>query len=185
MTYSEIIDMVIDSLSIAFLLTIASMIVISVVKYYRKDNWSHPLRTLFFLMYGFVLLYITVFRGGLFQNETHAINCIPFDELLSASYYQSIVNGTANGMILLAYNVIGNIVWFIPYGMLLCNYLKLVTWQSVCIGCFLFSLTIEILQYLFYTGISDIDDIIFNVIGGMLGFFIIDKIRRKRRMKCQ
>jgi len=44
-----------------------------------------------------------------------------------------------------------------------------------------FSLTVELLQLLFKVGIFDVDDIIMNTIGGMIGyfcFFIVHKIYR-------
>ena len=58
-----------------------------------------------------------------------------------------------------------NIIMFIPIGLLLA---PIVGWWSVLIG-FLFSLTIESGQLLFKCGFSELDDVIHNTIGVILG----------------
>lgn len=118
----------------------------------------------FLVMYLILLIQITVFRYGL--------QWVPLD-----------VPRTTNGQPLvtlallrpwaLFYNVVGNIAWFVPLGMALpqvSSRLKHL-WQALVIG-LLLSCTIEGLQYLFYTGISDIDDIIFNTIGAGVGWVL-------------
>ena len=98
-------------------------------------------------------------------------NLIPFKEILrykvgSANFYKQ---------------VIGNIVMFIPFGFFASYYTKSKKMSNLILMTFLASLTIEIVQK--YIGRSfDIDDIILNVLGGMLGFFIyvgLDAISKK------
>lgn len=72
---------------------------------------------------------------------------------------------------LLFYNVAGNCIWFIPLGMLV-PYLfqsKRKWWLVTGIG-MLVSTSIEILQYILCTGVTDIDDIIFNALGTLIGY---------------
>lgn len=67
------------------------------------------------------------------------------------------------------YLFVGNIVWFVPFGMYL-QYMgiskKLV--RTAFYG-FLFSLLIEALQYVFGTGFSELDDLVLNTLGAWLG----------------
>jgi glycopeptide antibiotics resistance protein len=68
-------------------------------------------------------------------------------------------------------NLLGNIFAFSPLGFLLplllkkFDSLKSIFWISFSI-----SLLIEILQLVYYLGSSDIDDIILNILGSLLGF---------------
>lgn len=181
MTYNEIIKMVIDSFLISILLVIISLIVCYLYKKHKNEKWNNPLRLGVFLLYLYMLLYVTVFRGGLFQTDYHGVNLMPFDELLTSSYYQAIVIGKLSGLLMFSYNVFGNIIWFIPFGILLCTYLKEVKLKKIILYSLLLSFSIEVMQYLFYTGVSDIDDVIFNVLGGICGYIIYHFIRVTKR----
>ena len=78
-------------------------------------------------------------------------------------------------------NVMGNIILFIPYGFLASYLLNNKKFSVITILTVIASLTIETVQY--YIGrVFDIDDIILNVIGGIVGFLIfigLDAIRSK------
>ncbi|MEQ9441773.1 MAG: VanZ family protein [Cyclobacteriaceae bacterium] len=69
-------------------------------------------------------------------------------------------------------NVIGNIILFIPLGVFFAWF-----WTSLHHGLkavaftMLVSATAELIQYIFHIGVFDIDDIIFNTLGGGLGYF--------------
>lgn len=70
-------------------------------------------------------------------------------------------------------NLFGNIVCFIPFGIfvpIITEHKKntfQVTWAA-----FVFSGMVEISQLLFKVGIFDVDDILLNTIGGLLGYII-------------
>ncbi len=69
------------------------------------------------------------------------------------------------------YNTFGNILLFIPMGILLPILIaKRIKFSLSVIP--LFSLTIETLQYFTQLGVFDVDDIILNTLGGYLGFLI-------------
>ncbi len=78
-------------------------------------------------------------------------------------------------------NVMGNILLFIPYGFLSSYLLKNKKFSVITILTIIASLTIETVQY--YIGrVFDIDDIILNVLGGIVGFLIyigLDAIKNK------
>lgn len=69
-------------------------------------------------------------------------------------------------------NLVGNILIFIPVGFLASLVLKKnKVWHVIIVG-IVISLIIEILQAIFAVGRADIDDIILNTIGLLIGFGI-------------
>lgn len=59
-----------------------------------------------------------------------------------------------------------------PLGFLIAFiYPKTRNWASIFVYSFVFSLTIEIMQYISATRIFDIDDLILNTVGGLIGYF--------------
>jgi len=69
-------------------------------------------------------------------------------------------------------NLVGNVVGFIPLGLLLpllFNWKR--GWQAV-FGVFLISLSFELAQLLFALGVFDVDDLILNTLGGLIGYII-------------
>lgn len=73
---------------------------------------------------------------------------------------------------LLAENIM-NVVVFIPVGLLLGIAFKQMTWLKVLlIGCGI-SVTIESLQFFFMRGFSELDDVMHNTVGCLIGFLIV------------
>ena len=99
--------------------------------------------------------------------ESYSNNFIPFREIMRYKY-------TSN---LFYKNVLGNVLLFVPFGYFVNSILKN---KKVVVGIFITlitSLSIEIIQM--NIGRSfDIDDIILNICGGILGYFIY-KIKEK------
>ncbi len=129
-----------------------------------------------FVFYLLSLYQITVFRYGVNPELWHAwgdsldsINLTPFVHTIKLYY--------AYTKWFFYYNLFGNIVWFVPFGALLpavskrCGF-----WMTALLGlCCSFS--IEVMQFIFATGISDVDDLIFNTAGAILGYLIYLCIR--------
>lgn len=144
----------------------------------NKTNhiWIHIL----FVIYIAVLLRITVFRTGfgfhhLMQNGT--INLTLFESygpLLRAGNWRRII-----------YLFIGNIIWFVPLGFYMECMTKMKNLWLILLSGLLFSFLIETLQYIFGTGISEIDDLILNsfgtwagALGGKLCSMILGKYKK-------
>ena len=83
-------------------------------------------------------------------------------------------------MISMVKQVIGNIILFIPFGYFATYYIKAKKPLNILIVVLLSSGVIETVQY--FIGRSfDIDDIILNTIGGLIGFLIyrvLDAVRK-------
>lgn len=127
------------------------------------------------LVYIGVILRITIFRAafslqGLWQNGT--LNLIPFADLVHVLYQQR--------FFMFLYLFLGNIVWFIPFGMLIrCRFPHWTVRKIVGIGA-CFSGMIEISQYMFGTGITELDDLLLNTFGVFLGALLLRKIGGKK-----
>jgi glycopeptide antibiotics resistance protein len=77
----------------------------------------------------------------------------------------------------------GNIIWFIPLGVMLPIVMKRKKFfLTIAIG-FLFSFTIETIQYLFYKGVAELDDLILNTLGVAIGYSIYQLKQHTRSRK--
>lgn len=143
-----------------------------------------PIRTiatLLFVFYLFVLLKVTLFRtavtlfdiyfgdknGYVTSLETayERANFIPFYSI----YYYLISRQEPLEVGLV--NVFGNILLFIPFGFLLPLTLRRFrTLTSALALMALTSLVFEVTQMLMAIGVFDIDDVLFNAVGGMIGY---------------
>lgn len=124
------------------------------------------------LLYSVLGIYILILFAFLFlkRTEFQSVNLVPF---LSIMNY---LNGDMLARAFAANNIIGNIALFIPLGV----YITLLNGNkkasvNVCIIA-LVSVIVEIAQYLFKVGATDIDDVILNTLGGLLGILIFKLI---------
>lgn len=153
----------------------------------RKLDATRELAVNIFAVYLIFLFTITVFRYGIHPERWlsrpdlfSTVNLRPFVHTIKLYY--------ASTKWYIIYNMLGNILWFVPFGMLfpLCGRKKRGFFFTVLCGA-LCSLSIEVLQLVCNTGISDIDDIIFNTTGTIVGVLLcmavlgILKMRKKRK----
>jgi len=77
-----------------------------------------------------------------------------------------------------------NVVVFVPVGLMLGSLLRVKgSWLvALLIGCSI-SITIETLQFWFVKGFSEVDDVMHNTVGCLIGWFMVVINLRKRRAK--
>lgn len=68
--------------------------------------------------------------------------------------------------------MIENFIIFIPLGLFLGMYFKEVAFRQKLFFIFAFSLALETIQYIFAIGVSDINDVMTNTLGGFVGLAI-------------
>ncbi len=72
-------------------------------------------------------------------------------------------------------NIAGNVFAFVPFGVLI-RWVrgkgKRTTLLFAVISTFIFSLVIETIQFITKVGVFDVDDLLLNTLGGMLGFLL-------------
>ena len=79
------------------------------------------------------------------------------------------------------YLFVGNLIWFLPFGAALIYFRKVTrVWKAAFCGLAL-SLVIETMQYIFGTGISEVDDLLLNTLGTWLGAAIIAKWKMAKK----
>mgnify|MGYP003300688646 CR=1 FL=1 len=110
----------------------------------------------------FILYVMFLFEIVTIQDHNYGLsNFIPFKEIFRYKI----------GSRLFIKNIIGNILLFLPYGYFAADYLKSKKLSLICFLTMIVSFTIELVQ-LNIGRTFDIDDIILNTIGGMLGYFL-------------
>ena len=110
----------------------------------------------------FIIYILCLYHVVTFQDINYGVNnFIPFKEIFRYSV----------GSEKFIKNILGNILLFIPFGFFGSYYLKNKKIGVTAILTLITSFTIEVVQY--YIGrVFDIDDIILNVTGGVLGFLL-------------
>ena len=165
-TFFDIIDTAWPSLAI-FLIVIILLRIMYLKQNKKKFVFHEELILLLFVTYILLLFELVTVR----DVEFGGVNWMPFREILRYDF------GTNE----FYRQVIGNIILFIPFGYFATYYSKLSKIRHIFFVTFITSSTIEIVQR--FIGRSfDVDDIILNVIGGIIGFLLfigIDAIRKK------
>lgn len=156
---------------IAAILTIVWTIyrTIVLIRSEEKNILREVLINIFFV-YFLILINLTICKMGMlqinFQNKFY-VNYIPFIETINM--FKNNFMGIGNAI----YNVFGNILLFIPLGffisLLFKRKNKLI---NIALYGFYASFTIEFIQLFTAINLTDIDDIIFNTLGAILGFLI-------------
>lgn len=81
-------------------------------------------------------------------------------------------------LLLILKNIAGNVILFFPLGLLLpMLHSRMGKYSVVLLTAFLFSLFIELCQYLFAARIFDVDDILLNITGCLTGRLIFSGMR--------
>jgi glycopeptide antibiotics resistance protein len=87
------------------------------------------------------------------------------------------------GFIIAAINLIGNIVLLVPLGFLVPFVYRNMTWKNLLVLAITAGLSIEVTQVLLGVGIFDIDDIILNALGVMIGYWSLVMLTKWVRSK--
>lgn len=124
----------------------------------------------FFILYIAALVYFVFFAEsmGRYQTEEYRYNMVPFKEIK-----RFLQNWTKVGRKSVIFNILGNIVAFMPFGIALPvisnDKLK---FFMVALYSMALSMGIELIQLVTKIGSCDIDDVILNTVGGILGYIV-------------
>lgn len=127
------------------------------VKYHKKICFYKEVFSLIFILYVMCLFEVVTLQ----DNNYGLSNFIPFKEIFRYEI----------GSRLFVRNIIGNVLLFLPYGYFTSYYLSSKKVFPAAILTLIVSFTIECVQ-LKIGRTFDIDDIILNTCGGILGYFI-------------
>lgn len=128
-----------------------------------------------FLAYMGLLIYYLLFAERGYSASGY--NIVPFEEIKRYLTYRETL-----GFKLVALNLGGNILGFSPLGFLLpVVSVKHRRAFRTILFCFLFSLLIEMIQMMTHVGCFDVDDIILNTAGGVVGYLLYVLVKHIRR----
>ncbi|WP_434748123.1 VanZ family protein [Paenibacillus amylolyticus] len=155
----------------------------------NHEKKSNPLRVVWisiFLIYLYLLTKLILFKGGpvdvglvwdrlmelLRQPDlihTRTVNLTPFQEIKRDWCSLSVHHRSGT-----AIHLVGNILAFVPLGVLITGLLRhtFFTGIHVLVLSFLLSLGYEGTQLLTGIGIFDVDDLMLNTFGGMIGYLL-------------
>ena len=115
-----------------------------------------------FVAYTLFILAITLLILG---QARSTLNLVPF---------RMMAHDWRTGGLPLLVNFLGNIVAFMPFGTLLplVRTAKTRAWHAIAFAASL-STAIEVIQYFFARRNADIDDVLLNTLGGLIGYAIL------------
>ena len=147
--------------------SLVSLRIMYLIKYKPKFVLYEEILTLIFIVYILMFFQVVTYQ----DINSYGNNFIPFKEVTRYSF----------GSKLFYKNVVGNILLFAPYGFFASYYLRLDKKRIAFILILLVSLSIESIQLVIGRSF-DVDDILLNLIGGMIGYFIyriLDRVTDK------
>lgn len=150
-------------------LFIAIMVILRLTKIFINHErfiFYKEFYNLLFVIYLLLLYYLLLST----ENASSGLNLTPFKEITRYPL----------GSTQFFFNVIGNIVLFLPFGFFISDFIKAKKTHQILIVSTLISLTAELIQFKIGRAF-DIDDIILNVIGAILGFLCYKLLRNAKR----
>lgn len=128
---------------------------------------------IFFVVFGIFMICVTIIYRRQY-HESH-INLMPF-----WSYF-AIMSGKNE----LIKQIIMNVLAFMPIGMSLAVCINKTTWWKVVLIGSMISTSVELLQYHYKRGLCEIDDVMHNSIGCLIGYGIISLVRIGYKRFCK
>lgn len=155
----------------------------------KIDKFLKSIVWLLFFLYILLCFKVILFKYTSIEDmikgnisDFRSLNLVPF--VTFCNFYQI---AKVQGAYLWAFsNIFGNILIFIPLGY--CSALlikRLRSFKRILIFTGIISIFIEAIQYIFCLGATDIDDLICNLMGGLLGYctyFFANKIFNNKRL---
>lgn len=125
----------------------------------------------FINVYTFWILYLLFFASFRYSPTVlFEIKTVPFETI--DEYSTQVIK---YDKIAVVKNLLGNIILFIPYGFLGILYPRLNQFGRLFLTFFIVINMIEFSQFYFKRGFADVDDVILNTLGAVIGFVIYKK----------
>ena len=170
MSCYKFLDNVILSISMSSNIFVAARIILALalfifIKFIINKKVNSKYIDLLICLYFILILMLTLFKNDNGWTGNINLNLLEvFKDIKSSS----------NGLILL----VGNICMYIPIGIYI-EYRFFNKKNTLKIGLFLiYIFLIELIQHIFKKGVFDIDDIILNLIGFLIGVFLVKGIKK-------
>lgn len=172
---ARVLNFLINQIMPGVILAVVLAIIALIVCLARKLPRSKVIYwTLFAAYVGFVLGETILNPSFVPGDYSSGVNLVPFRDLI---YY------TRRRLSWYFWQALLNIVLFLPYGVFL-KIGRRKLWVSALIG-FGSSLLIEVVEYVTNRGVFDVDDMILNTLGAVIGYLLAALFFRIRRSKAE
>lgn len=147
----------------------------------KKRETIKTVSRICFVIYMIVLVYLLFLSDGFGRTQVRSAdyrNIIPFTEI------RRFIRMFPDSPMYSVMNLLGNIAIFMPFGALIRWVInRKVYWYQAVLYTFFLSFLVELLQLVSRVGSFDIDDVILNTLGGLIGFWIYNLLKfwNKRR----
>lgn len=132
------------------------------ISYIRSTNQKIILHNeIFNLLFIIYVLLLFELLTGTENSYGSGINIIPFKEIMRYEF----------GSKMFIYNVLGNILIFVPFGYFISRYVKPKKILPIVVDALITSVTVETVQLKIGRSF-DIDDVILNIMGAIIGYFV-------------
>lgn len=137
-----------------------------------KKNRHRKQGFVLLVLYLVLLTYYLFFAEAMGRNPDaradYSYNLTLFKEIRRFIVYRDILGYEAVFL-----NIVGNVVAFMPFGFILPEvWDQLNRWYTITLLGFVFSLCIEVAQLVRRVGSFDVDDLLLNTIGALIGYFV-------------
>lgn len=137
----------------------------------KKEN-KRKIRVIswiFFIIYLFMMVYYLFFseKMGRIPGKGYRYNLVPFAEIKRYLHYRDKI-GNFNVLL----NLLGNVLCFVPFGFVIPILTSKQTFFRMLCLSMLASVLVELLQLISMLGSCDVDDIILNTLGGVIGYIL-------------
>ena len=151
------------------MILISTVIMVSFRLCYLIKNHQRPIIYKELLMLSFAIYILCLFQVVTFQDDVSwsSNNFIPFKEIFRYDITSR----------LFIKNVIGNMIMFLPFGLFMSYYLNINKLHLPMILTIIASTSIETVQ-MCIGRVFDVDDIILNLLGGILGYLLYIIIKK-------
>ncbi|MBR1864913.1 MAG: VanZ family protein [Lachnospiraceae bacterium] len=153
----------------------------------KKRKIIRMISRICFVLYMIVLVYFLLLSDGFGRIEgyrDYRYNLVPFQEIIRFVKYRKYIDFMS-----VVINLGGNVAAFMPFGALIRWVInRRVRWFQVILYTFSFSLCVELLQLVAKVGVFDVDDLLLNTLGGLLGFwvyYLLLLINRRREARME
>ena len=142
-------------------------------------KYLKPVSAFLFIVYVCYLGYLVFFSSDYYRgNVEREIHYIPFGTIMHFLF-------RVPSKKVMVINVFGNIVAFVPMGFLLpIIKRKSASFKNTMLIVFFATCTVEITQYIAGVGVTDIDDIVLNFLGGVIGYVMYCAVYRLSMFFC-
>ena len=144
----------------------------------KKKKRLRILGKFLFVVYIIFLLYFLIFsdwygRSGIMEDYHY--NLVPFQEIKRFWEYRELLG------IWSVVNLLGNVLIFLPLGFFepMASYRR--SFLGTAFDGFLISMLVEVFQFISKVGRFDVDDLLLNTLGVVLGYLIFLLCNRMRR----